>query len=410
MNHRAAEIVLRIARVGQEHPAVPPLHSVEPFAHFFIEDRLDSASLDIRDGCCTRREVLTRFLLIMAVLDQGPDIIGLREMLIRMTNEFYRREVRYLHRPSDFFREVGLAIDLLIESHNSIKDTRASIWAKVNQSKPNKYNLLQYDQNTTKPLHYIVARWGVPLLLPLFLGRDPHPVHPLSQIRRNETPSLLLDYLEQWPSSEKMSEQIKGHPRYGLGKAIGNKASHLFAKWIVSTFRLTRRKDSGWSDFSYEVPYDSNAGRVLWRTGYLLLWAPEEYYKNSSRRPVIQPDRGKRGTHYIRVTNIRGKKALTPLDEEEQSLYVELSTMYLKTHQKPPQKTEIQRIQHIYLLDYTLRHPEDPLTVANFDDGLIYIGTRYCLNHEQPRCDVCPLRDVCQGYQSNPALIQNYRT
>ena len=408
MNQRAAEIVLQIARIGRDHPAVPPLDQVEPLEHYFANGALHASGLDKRDGCCTRREVLTRFLLLLAVLDQGPDITGLRDMLIRMTNALYRREVRFIHRPEDLFQSIGLAVDLLIRSHQSVRAIRADIWAQENFSSPSRYNLLQYDRNVTKPLHYLVARWGVPLLLPLFLSQDPFPVAPLDQIHRLENPTLLLDYLEQWPSAEIMSRQLKEHPRYGLGKAIGDKACHLFTKWLVSTYRLTRRvEDPGWSDFSYEVPYDSNAGRVLWRTGYLLLWGDEHYYE---RKGVIRRREGKGGSDYLRVTRIRGLGSVTPLSAQEEKIYKALVLQYLKTHQKPPQKTEIQRIQHIYLLDYSLHHPEDKLTVAHFDDGLMYVGTRYCLNHDQPRCEGCPLQDVCVGYQERPELISRYRT
>jgi hypothetical protein len=33
-----------------------------------------------------------------------------------------------------------------------------------------------------------------------------------------------------------MSQELKSNERYGLGKAIGDKACHLFAKWAVSRF------------------------------------------------------------------------------------------------------------------------------------------------------------------------------
>lgn len=50
------------------------------------------------------------------------------------------------------------------------------------------------------------------------------------------------------------------------------------------------------------------------------------------------------------------------------------------------------------------------ITVGDFDDGLMYIGTKYCYNHDEPKCEDCPLNDVCQGYNKDNTLIKNYRT
>ena len=221
--------------------------------------------------------------------------------------------------------------------------------------------------------------------------------------------TALLHYLESYPSTECMTQQLKDHSRYGLGKAIGDKAAHLFGKWLVTSYPLTRRSgEVAWQGLSYEVPYDSNAGRVLWRTGYLLRWASEEEYR---RYQVLQPHRGKGGTTYIRVTNIRGQ----PLGADRQlspplrEAYNEICLHHLKTHNRAPIKVEIQRLQHAYLLLLNQSHTP-PLTAGHLDDGLIYIGTTVCFNHDAPDCPHCPLRDLCRGYQEDRALITAYRT
>ncbi len=388
-------LVQILAATGQAHPSLPDLRAVEPFAHYFDADgRLQRERLDARDGAGTRREILTRLLLLNAVLDQGPDITGLRRMLVEVVNHLYRREVRFLHKPIAFFDEIGLSIDRILAAHEAVRQVRAEVWARENQSNASRYNLFM--DNSRQVLGYAVFRWGVPLALPHLLEKDALRRHPDAE----PSPTLLLDYLEAHPSAEKMAEAVKSHERYGLGKAIGNKAAHLFAKWLVTGFALTRRKDVSWERLSYEVPYDSNAGRVLWRTGYLLHWAAEKTYR---RKSVLQPERGKGGTTYLRVTNIRGMKAERTLEKHLQSAYQEICLQHLKTHRKAPKKVEIQRIQHAYLL-------ESKFSAADFDDGLIYVGTRFCLNHANPRCEVCPLRSVCLGYNEDTSLITDYRT
>lgn len=392
-------LVLAIAQVGSRAPSISDtdIHHIEPFQHYFDPSgTLKQDELDQQDGSLTRREALTRFLLLNAVLDQGPDSRGLRQMLIQVTNELYRREVRFLHKPISFFQEIGLTIDEILAGHEAVKSVRASVWAKENLSNPNRYNLFM--DNSHQVLGYAIFRWGVPLALPYLLEKDTR--------KQGHEPSftLLLDYLENYPSTEQMTIQLKEHPRYGLGKAIGNKAAHLFGKWLVSSFRLVRHSGSTWDGFSYEVPYDSNAGRVLWRTGYLLHWASENTYQ---KRRVLQPGAGKGGKTYIRVTNLRGIKVETQLPDDLRESYNEICIEHLCSNRRVPKSVEIQRIQHAYLW-YTFG--QSNLTVANFDDGLIAIGTQLCYNHNEPHCEECPLNHLCQGYLKDRYLITEFRT
>jgi len=389
-------LVETIARVGRRNPSPPPLQSVEPFQHFLASDGLpDSEHLDDRDGSCTRREILLRYLVVSAVLDQGPDIEGVRCLLAQVTNDLYRQEIRFLHRPIGFYQHLGIAIDRILDRHAAIKDIRAEIWATENASKASKYNLFM--DNSKQVLNYAVFRWGVPLALPLLLERD---------AQEDARSTALVDYLESHPSAKKMSDQLKSHHRYGLGKAIGNKACHLFAKWMTSTFALTRRDDPAWGPFSFELPYDSNAGRVLWRTGYLLRWARLEDYEGSSP-PVINKGVGKQGTDYIRVTNIRNVKATKPLPDDIWTLYREIAREHTRSHTRAPVKPAVHMMQHPYVLR---TFEKTGLTVAHFDDGLIHIGTNYCFNLAEPNCDQCPLSDLCQGHLERPSLVTHYRT
>lgn len=387
-------LVRAIAEVGRAHPLAPPLRDVQPFRHFFdADDNLDSTRLDERDGGCTRRELVARFLLLCAVLDQGPDIEGVRLLLTRVLNQLYESEIRILHRPVDFFRELNVSAEKILKKHRHIKNERKDEWAKKNMSSPGKYNLFM--DNSKQVLNYAVFRWGVPLALPHVLEKQAGE----DDVRRS---TALLDHLEGFSSAESMSQAIKDDEKFGLGKAIGDKACHLFAKWMVATFKLTRKKGDAWGPYSFEIPYDSNAGRVLWRVGYFLQWADENDYIKGK---VIQKHGGKERKHYIRVTKIRGMKSekaelLTP-DFMDQ--YADLSTNHLCTHKRRPQKPEIQRLQHVFLM-------RENLGAAEFDDGLIHVGRNYCFNHDEPKCGECPLRQYCEGAKNRPELISKYRT
>lgn len=380
-----AEILLKtIAEIGTKVQSKPDVRGIEPFEYFFDkEGRVLYKYLDKNDGGWSRREILARYLLLSAVLDQGPDMKGIRLMTAKIINKLYRSEVRIFHRPLDFFKEIGIAVDSILSSHESVKKIRAVLWAKENESNPEKYNLFM--DNSKQVLNYAIFRWGVPLAVPLLLEKDN---------------SDLVTYLEKWPSGEIMSRELKSNERYGLGKAIGNKASHLFAKWYIQTFGLVQNKSNSWGKLSFELPLDSNAGRVLFRTGYLQLLASLkdlEYWK------VIQKGQGKNKKHYIRVTNLRGKKSdVLTKNSHFFNRYKLICRDYLKTS-KNPRMVQIQQTPNVFLQGSNYG-------IGDLDDGLMYIGTHFCFNHGNPKCSECPLNKICTGYRKNKKLIEDYRT
>lgn len=391
--NESKKLIIEIAKIGRQISSKPSIHEIFPFEHYFDKDgNLMKSTLDKNDGLWTRREIITRYLLVSAVLDQGPDLEGVRLLFKDVINALYSKEIRIFHKPLDFFKELGISIDEILEKHASVKKIRADIWARENKSNPTRYNL--FTDRTNQVLGYAIYRWGVPLSVPLLLEKD-------LQKNRKKSSEPLVDYIESWDSAEIMSQQIKDNERYGLGKAIGDKAGHLFAKWYIHTFGLVKRKDNSYGALSYELPFDSNAGRVLFRTGFLTNCANLSDYENWD---VVQKGKGKGGVHYIRVTNIRGKKSdkfsgLTDLMDSCESICVN----YLKVRKRRPSKIEIQQIPNVLLLktDYG---------IGDLDDGLIYIGTNYCFNHDNPKCNQCYIRCLCIGYKNRKDLITKYRT
>ena len=392
---KITELLVKIAEVGNQHPSPPLLNELFPFRHYFDENgKLLRNKLSENDGLWTRREILTRFLYLQAVLDQGPDIVGIRQLTRDVTNHLYEKEVRFLHKPLDFFKEVGISVDEIWQSHEAVKSIRAVPWAKENKSTPGKYNLFM--DNAKQVLGYAVYRWGVPLAVPYLREKD-------LGAKGEESNEPLVDYLESYSSGEMMSQAMKDDERYGLGKAIGDKAAHLFAKWYIHTFALCRRVDTSWDGLSYELPLDSNAGRVLFRTGFLMELATLENYK-SAKWDVIQIGKGKGKENYIRVTNIRDKKTdAFAMNSDLGQKYQEIATQHLKTHKRAPESIRIQRIFNAILkgTQYCIGH---------LDDGIIHIGTTYCRNHETPHCKECPINKHCEGYQKHSEWITDYRT
>lgn len=381
------EILKALVQASQKAAVRPSLDEVEIFQDWLNKPE----TWDRRDGSCTRRELLARYLLVNAVLDQGPDSEGVKYLLTRVTNALYQQEVRFLHEPKSFFQGLGIAIEHIDSVHETIKRLRAEEWARLNRSSASKYTLFM--ENATQTLGYAVFRWGVPLALPLIL---------VSRATEQQRPQALLDYLRTYESAEVMSRRLKDHRQYGLGKAIGNKAAHLYAKWLIHSFPIIQHAQTpGWGGFGFEVPFDSNAGRVLWRTGFFLEWANLEEY---TEWQVVQPGKGKEGTAYIRVTNIREKKShrARRIPDLWQA-YRSIVSDHLCITQRP-RIVEIHRIPLALLLLYEIGTP------GQLDDGLMLVGTQFCFNHNDPLCTACPIRDICRGYQKDRTLITNYRT
>ncbi|PKN81609.1 MAG: hypothetical protein CVU47_06150 [Chloroflexi bacterium HGW-Chloroflexi-9] len=383
-------LLRRIAEVGRQSGDHPDYRRIEPLAAYGHPD-LDVDRLDEIDGGITRREVLLRFLLLSAVVDQGPDIAGIRDLVVGVTNDLYAGETRIFHDPLAFFRDFDRALASIEDIHAKVKAARAAGWAAAQGSTPSKY--LLYMENAGQTLGYAIYRWGAPLAVALSLQKaDPDSSSPLEQ------------FLRSAKSAESMSQAIKDSGRYGLGKAIGDKAAHLFAKWAIHAYPLLRDdQNRAWDAWSYEVPFDSNAGRVMYRTGFTRQWLTDAQLVAAE---AIQPGRGKnQNTSYLRVTNTRGV-AVLPLGvvSELRDAYRTLCVSHLRSHAKAPVKVEFQRIPSaISLLD-------GGMTPGEIDDGLIKVGTTWCMNTATPNCAKCPLADVCEGRQASPSLILDVRT
>lgn len=390
---RSREVLRAIAAAGTGHPARPELAGVEPFKAYFRGGELDAAALDERDGGVTRREALVRFLVLSCVVDQGPDIVGVQRLVAETTTRLYRQEVRLFHRPLDFFQHLHISLDGIDSVHALVKKERAAKWAVENESSAGRYNLFVESSQT---LGYAMFRWGAPLGLAYLAVKE-------AERAGREPATALCDHFKAHESAEQMSKQLKENRRFGLGKAIGDKAAHLLGKWTVHSYPLLRDDAAlAWDPWSYEVPFDSNAGRVLYRTGLLDLWGTAREY---GKREVLQPREGKDGKTYLRVTNLRGIHSRAAAGERNiRDANADLCTRHLVTHSQRPQKVEIQRLPSVVsLIDRTY-------TPGDIDDGLIRVGTTWCFNHDEPKCGECPLRVVCAAASGERDLITGVST
>ena len=121
------ELTKTLVEVGKKYKEKPPLNEVEPFKHYFSSTGdLNYESLDEFDGVFTRREIIARYLLLNVVLDQGPDIKGVRELLKNVTSNLYRQGIRIFHEPFEFFRNINTVIDEIVKEHERIEKEKSS--------------------------------------------------------------------------------------------------------------------------------------------------------------------------------------------------------------------------------------------------------------------------------------------
>lgn len=394
---KAKELTLKIAKIGVElknnvnlyeksENLSFPIQNIEFLKKYFDSNTKKFKNLDLDIGGKinkTLREVLTSMLLVNSVIDQGPDTEGVKILFTNVINHLYNRNIQIFHNPLEYFKNLNEILELIQNEHAYVSRERAEDWARINQSTPGKYNL--FIDNSRQVLNYSIFRWGVPLSLSIAI---------------QDHFDSINKYLESFSSAEKMCLELKSNKKYGLGKAIGNKACHLFAKWYIDELKLNIRKDEPWCDLSYESPFDSNCGRVLFRIGWLLIWATREDYINWK---VIQTEKGKKKKDYIRVTNIRGKPVCCKFPKELLDCYNDVVINFLKANKVYVKQMQIQR-----MINTLLRNTK--YTIGDFDNGIMYIGTQFCFNHNNPNCSKCPILNDCYGYNDNQRLINDYRT
>lgn len=83
--------------------------------------------------------------------------------------------------------------------------------------------------------------------------------------------------------------------------------------------------------------------------------------------------------------------------------YKDITIQYLKTRKLAPKTVEIQQSLNAFL-------KTTQYTIGQLDDGIIYIGTTFCRNHETPKCAACPIHDLCLAHNERQDLIDDYRT
>lgn len=232
----------------------------------------------------------------------------------------------------------------------------------------------------TKITPYISFCLGTPLLVLLRL--------------RNSCYRGLLNWLKNLSSGEEASEKIREDNEYGLGRAIGYKACRLFVKHLIHNLKILEE----WSENSYLLPFNSNVGRVLSRSGAILAFISwkdfqEQTEKSEGARRNIIANRlftFRRPMNYWKE-QLR-KEGIDPSLADKVA-----SLLWPKSKRK---NLPLPAILNAVILQLET-------VVGYVDDGIMYVGVNFCKNLEV-LCDACPLQRVCLANNGKPELKEKY--
>ncbi|MCG2720283.1 MAG: hypothetical protein L6266_06200 [Nanoarchaeota archaeon] len=314
------------------------------------------------------KELLTNFLYLNVVMDQGRDPEGVKQLLIQVTNKAYNEGINFLQYPNQFFKNPRFFTKTLKEEHEKVKEVRARI-----SGLGSRYNLFD-----TKINPYTMHRWGTVMLCLKKLYED------------NRT---LLSFIKNSGRADNIPEIIRNDNEYGLGNAIGYKACRLLIKWLIHTFPIIKDRDLRWGPNSYEIPLDSNVGGVFMRSGLLFLVATEDDLWSS--KCWIEQTNKRINLSAQRLNDLRIPEGI-PIENELQSV---LSSWGVR-------KRNLMKLLNAFVVK--LNNKEYLATIGQLDDGFMYIGQKYCKNEGVPLCEKCPLSNVCLSNNKEALLKTQY--
>ncbi len=355
------EIIKIVAETGKKNFGVHDISDCEILKHtFFKIKNKERLSED-------EKNLLLNFLYLNVVMDQGKDPEGVKRLLIRVTNKVYNQGISFLHDPNQFFRNPRVFTEVLKEEHEKVKKVRAGI-----RGLGARYNLFD-----TKINPYTMHRWGTVMLCLKKLYED------------NKT---LLSFILESGRADNIAEYIRNDTEYGLGNAIGYKASRLLIKWVIHTFPIIERNDLRWGPNSYEIPLDSNVGRVFMRSGLLFLFVNENQLWES--RCWIEQTNGRINLSAQRLNELRIPEN-TPIENELQEILRNWGV----------RKRNLIKSLNAFILKLNQKGIKS--TIGQLDDGFMYIGQNFCRN-DKAICNKCPLNEVCLANNKEPLLKTQY--
>lgn len=349
----------------------------------------------------TVREVLLRYALTRAIVDQGSDIVGVEMWHRLLVERCYSRGIAILHRPREMVERYSEVLDIGDDARREVTEIRAGIWAKASPTKrsPGQYNVFTVDgmRGGTQAHWFLSARFFPALLLAASVPGG------LSRL-----------VFEEGPSTERpvdMARRLRNERKYGLGWCLGDKAADLFAKWAVGTLRLTPPA-RGWTAGDTVIPMDQRIGRVMMRCGlmdeffdaaHLVRNASSMFTDLASQAP---PGDGRLPDKPYHLTVMNFRRSATA---RRAAAVAWLGSAWRDSASTPPPKWQPQEVVGLLCRTAAAAHRAD-FTPVDLDDIFMEIGDKWCTD-QAPACDACPFSAGCHANNAPDALpLKKYIT
>ena len=341
------------------------------------------------EGGTTFREVLLRWLITRAIVDQGSDIIGVEMWHSGVISDCYESGIRILHDPIRALARYEEVVQIADKHRKIVTESRAEIWAGESSGrKTGQYTPFNVDgMRGGKQAHWFVSARMLPGLLVSFLSSGGLTGHVFGNAK-TETPS-------------EMARRLKNDAVTGLGWSMGDKACDLFAKWAVGTFRLGEGLDIPWRPEDCPLPMDQRVGRVLIRCGFMdeffgvsrVMSIKSNGFTSHEKPEQNRPKPGDSvpdGKWHLMVMNFRrNSKVVNP------HLIEWLSETATQSGAIKPKSWGPQDVLSSLCRSYNRSHNGD-VTPVELDDFLMNAATPCTDNF--PTCTQCPLNKACQAH------------
>jgi len=339
----------------------------------------------------SNREVMLRYVLSRAIVDQGSDIEGVEMWHSKLLEGCYRKGIRILHNPSEFVDNFAQILQMGVEIRDEVVLERAQIWADQKKSKTrkvNSYTLFNVDgQRGGKQAHWFMSARFFPAVL-------------LANAHYGGLSGLLFANMSNETPID-MSRRLRNDPVYGLGWCIGDKACDLFSKWAIGTFRLCAGLKDEWDSSDAPLPMDQRIGRLMIRFGFMdeffgvsRMMEKKQFGFNpddNQLRPKVNSGEIPDGRWFLQVMEFRRKANVG------KGLAHDWLSQEWKSQGGVGKVPKFRPQEVIGVLCKSLSsHSGVSFTPVEIDDQLMGLGGTVCTD-DSPNCSECNLKSVCQA-------------
>lgn len=351
------------------------------------------------DSGISNREIILRWLLSRAIVDQGSDIEGVEIWHHDWLADCYSSRIRILHDPISSLNRYSEVVALADKHRQRVTELRKAVWASASPGRhEGHYNPFNVDgsRGGTQAHWFVSAR-----VLPAILA---------SLLKNGGLTELVFGNASSETPSE-MSRRLRNHPKTGLGYCMGDKATDLFVKWAVGTFQLGEGLGIQWTAEDCPLPMDQRIGRVLMRCGFM-----DEFFGVARVMSVAShgftPPSGGKATRPTATGPIPpGRWHLTVKDFRRRSTVRDrMRIEWLKNSATATGATQPRRWLPQDVLSILCRAYNHTtglfVTPVELDDYMMRVAET--CRDDAPICDKCTLANVCQA--NNVATMGHLKT